>query len=76
MAESGLEHGRGRNLWLWMTEGAGAAEIGWGQPDDYDRCLAVMGPHVPADEVHGLCATAHIRVTGMTTAEHKHLEGR
>jgi hypothetical protein len=54
----------------WAVDGEGAAEIGWGEPDDYYRCLTVMGRHVPAEEVHGLCGNLHEEATGMSTAEH------
>lgn len=54
----------------WALHGAGAAEIGWGAGDDYYRCLAVMGKHVPAEMLHGLCGNLHEEATGMSTAEH------
>lgn len=63
----------------WAIHGAGGAEIGWGAPDDYYRCLVVMGRHVPARMVHGQCENLHEEATGMSTAEHTKLlagEGR
>lgn len=60
----------------WALHGAGAAEIGWGAADDYYHCLAVMGPHVPAGELHGICGNLHEEATGMSTAEHTKLLGK
>lgn len=57
----------------WALHGAGAAEIGWGAPDDYYRCLAVMGRHVDPKMLHGLCGNLHEEATGMSTAEHTKL---
>lgn len=74
MAVSGLEHGKGRNLWDYWTTGEGAAKIGWGAPGDYDRCVAEISKY-DAGGAHGLCSTMHIHVTGMTTAEHAAREG-
>lgn len=78
MAESGLESGPGRNLWKWFTQPgeAGADEIGWGSAGDYDRCVTLASQHVPANEVHGMCQTMHINVTGMTTSQHAAMEGK
>lgn len=60
----------------WAIDGGGAAEIGWGAPDDYNRCLAVLGRHVSPGEIHGLCANLHMEATGMTTTEHAKLLGK
>lgn len=57
----------------YFIHGQGAAEIGWGAPDDYYRCLTVVGRHVPAHEVHGLCENLHEIATGMSTADHEKL---
>ena len=59
----------------WAITGAGGAEIGWGGPGDYDKCLIVLGRHVNPSEVHGLCANLHQEATGMSTAEHAKLLG-
>jgi hypothetical protein len=59
----------------WATKGAGGAEIGWGAPGDYDRCLLVMGRHVDPKMLHGLCGNLHEIATGMSTAEHAKLLG-
>lgn len=75
MAQSGLEEGKGAHLWAYWVHGEGAAKIAWGAPGDYNRCVAELGKHVPAGEVHGLCANMHLRATGMSTAEHAKMEG-
>ena len=68
---SGLETSpQGRKLWAYWVRGAGAAKIGWGAPDDFDRCVAELAKYVGPGEVKGLCATMHIAATGMTTSEH------
>jgi hypothetical protein len=74
LAVSGLETSpQGRKLWAYWTRGLGAAKIGWGAPDDFDRCVAELAKYVSPGQVKGLCATMHIRATGMTTAEHAKL---
>lgn len=55
--------------------GEGAAKIGWGAPDDYDRCLLELEKYTPTG-AHGLCAEMHIAATGMTTTEHAKLLGK
>lgn len=60
----------------WAITGAGGAEIGWKQPDDYARCLVVLGRHVKPSEIHGLCANLHMEATGMTTTQHAKLLGK
>lgn len=60
-------------LMKYWAEGAGAAKIQWGLPDDFYRCVAQLGKYVPDGEVKGLCENLHVRATGMTTAEHTKL---
>lgn len=73
---SGLQTSvNGRKLWDYWVHGAGAAKIGWGAPDDYNRCRAELGKHVSPTQVDGLCANMHIAATGMTTTQHARLLG-
>lgn len=77
MAVSGLQTSpEGRKLWNYWVHGEGAADIGWGAPDDYARCLVEVGQHVDPAAVHGECANMHIAATGMTTTEHAKLLGK
>lgn len=56
----------------YWAHGAGAAKIQWGQPGDFDRCIAQVQKAVTdhgkpplADEtVKGLCANLHHEATG------------
>lgn len=76
MAISGLEDSpEGHKLWDYWVHGKGAAKIGWGNPDDYDRCLLELEKYTPTG-AHGLCAEMHIAATGMTTTEHAKLLGK
>lgn len=51
-------------LMRYWSEGEGAAKIGWGTPDDFYRCVALLGKYVPPNEVKGLCSNLHQRATG------------
>lgn len=49
----------------YWAEGPGAQRIQWGEPGDYDRCIALTSAAgVPPDKVHGYCQDLHIRATG------------
>lgn len=58
------------NYW---EHGEGAAQIGWGQPGDYDRCVLLLSKYVPT-MAHGLCENMHEHVLGISTATHAKLE--
>lgn len=61
-------------LEAYWVHGKGAAEIGWGGPGDYDKCVvALTAAGVPEHEVHGVCGNLHELATGMSTAEHAKL---
>ena len=60
-----------RLMRYWSIGGVGGAEIGWGVPGDFDKCVVLItkaiadGGHVPSpDMVKGLCANLHRRNTG------------
>jgi hypothetical protein len=42
---------------VWATLGLGAVKIAWGYQGDFERCVALLGPHV--DRPEGLCASYH-----------------
>jgi hypothetical protein len=52
-----------RLMRYWAT-GPGAARIRWGEPHDWDRCVAELGKHVGPGMVKGLCANLHQRALG------------
>jgi hypothetical protein len=74
MATSGLEVGRGRNLWTWWTKGEGLAL--WAEsPTPYRSLVAALARYVPAAEVHGLAATAYHAVFGVWPGRHDRHDG-
>jgi phage head maturation protease len=52
----------------YWVHGEGAAKIQWGQPGDFDRCVAELGKHI--DGAAGYCNLAHHAATGMWPAQH------
>jgi hypothetical protein len=59
-------------LRLYWVRGDGAARIAWGTPGDWDRCVALLSPHM-GERAKGYCELRHVEATGMTTAEHAKL---
>jgi hypothetical protein len=63
-------HAKGaEELRLYWVRGEGAAKIGWGAPGDWDRCVALLSPHM-GERAKGYCELRHQEATGMTTSEH------
>ena len=62
--QAGHEADTERLMHYW-SEGAGAAKIRWGEPDDFYRCEAHLGKYVQGDELKGLCARLHHRAIGV-----------
>jgi 2'-5' RNA ligase len=60
----------------WYTHGGGAAEIAWGTPGDFDRCVAVAGKHMTEEQAAGWCNLRHHDATGMYPATHAKLDGK
>ena len=70
-----------KKYWL---HGAGAAEVGWGTPGSFARCVKLVNEKIvehgrkplPDREVKGLCANLHREATGATPGnapgEHHH----
>lgn len=56
-------------LRLYWTKGEGAAQIQWGLPGDWARCVALLTPHM-GERAKGYCELRHVEATGMSTAEH------
>lgn len=52
---------------FWV-HGRGAAEVRWGEPGDFDRCVSHMRDKVRDPE--GLCATYHHKALGYWPATH------
>lgn len=70
LAESAKGHLAGaealRDYW---THGEGAAKIRWGQPGDFDRCVAELDKHMPG-KAEGYCNLLHKRALGYYPATH------
>jgi len=56
--------GDGEALIDWYNEGAGG-KIQWGQPGDFDACVAIAGKYL--DNPEGFCQLRHIDATGKPT---------
>ena len=67
MAAVGNHGNQGPNtqrLMEYWAHGKGAAEINWGVPGDFDRCVSRLSKYVPPSMVKGLCSNLHVRATG------------
>lgn len=71
-ASGGADQNRGHaeNLRHWYVEGGGAAEIGWGGPDDFDKCVAIASQHMDPERAKGYCNLRHHDATGEYPATH------
>lgn len=71
---------RARHLIAWFEHGRGAAEIGWGGPDDFAKCVALASQHMTESQAKGFCNLRHHGATGMWPAQHaaavRRAEGR
>jgi hypothetical protein len=56
--------GNAENLRHWYVHGGGAAEIGWGTPDDFYRCVAIAGKHMTPENARGYCNLRHQEAVG------------
>lgn len=59
--------GNAETLKKYWTEGEGAAKIRWGEPHDFDRCVAEVtkDAHGEVPDVKGYCANLHKRALGV-----------
>lgn len=62
--------GNAENLRRWYVRGEGAAQIDWGTPGDFERCVAIAGRHVADPE--GYCANRHKEATGKWPGREHH----
>jgi hypothetical protein len=68
-------HGNADDLKDWYTHGGGAAEIAWGTPGDFDRCVAVAGREAhDGGAGQGVLQPRHHDATGMYPATHAKLD--
>jgi hypothetical protein len=58
-------------LKAYWTTGKGAQLIRWGSPGDFDRCVALLEPHLGA-KAKGYCANRHHDATGEWPGPHAH----
>ncbi|MFD0352888.1 2'-5' RNA ligase family protein [Streptomyces sp. NPDC127110] len=63
-------HGNAEQLRQWYTACAGAAQIAWGTPGDFDRCLAVASKHMGLKDAKGYCNLRHHDALGIYPATH------
>lgn len=74
----GADRNRGgaENLRNWYVHGGGAAEIGWGTPGDFMRCVAIAGKHMTSERAKGYCNLRHQEAVGSPPGKgHKALLG-
>ncbi|WP_229921452.1 2'-5' RNA ligase family protein [Streptomyces noursei] len=71
-AAGGLDKNRGdaEQLRHWYVRGEGAAQIAWGSPGDFDRCVSIAGRHMSPDKAKGYCNLRHRDATGIYPATH------
>jgi 8-oxo-dGTP pyrophosphatase MutT (NUDIX family) len=65
---------RARHLIRWFEHGEGAAEIGWGEEGDFDRCTALAAEHMTVEQAHGFCNLRHHGALGYYPATHAAME--
>lgn len=68
-AEKAGKRGNPEALRRWFEEGAGG-QIAWGEPGDFDACVAVASEHMSQEQARGFCQLRHEAATGMATATH------
>jgi hypothetical protein len=56
--------GNAEQLRRWYVHGGGAAQIGWGTPDDFYRCVAIAGKHMSPENARGYCNLRHQEAVG------------
>lgn len=61
---------RARHLIRWYEHGQGAAEIAWGAPGDFGRCVAIAGEHMTEEQAKGFCNLRHHGALGIYPATH------
>jgi HK97 family phage prohead protease len=59
-------------LHKYWVHGEGAAKIGWGGPDDFEKCVLELGKYIK--DPQGYCNLAHHEATGMWPAQHAEME--
>ncbi|RSS97246.1 hypothetical protein EF903_01615 [Streptomyces sp. WAC05292] len=62
--------GNAEHLRQWYAEGEGAAQITWGSPGDFDRCVAIASKHMSPDDAKGYCNLRHHDALGIYPATH------
>ncbi|GAB2467692.1 hypothetical protein GCM10027187_39840 [Streptosporangium sandarakinum] len=60
-----------RRLRNWYVRGEGAARIGWETPGAFERCVALAGEHMMAEQARGFCAERHHDTTGRWPGRHE-----
>lgn len=49
----------------WYVHGQGAAQIRWGQPGDFDRCVRIARKHMDPEKAKGFCSNRHVDALGV-----------
>ncbi|MFF1600819.1 NUDIX domain-containing protein [Streptomyces mirabilis] len=68
----GADQNRGdaEQLRHWYVRGEGAAQIDWGTPGDFDRCVSIAGRHMTPENAKGYCNLRHKDALGIYPATH------
>jgi HK97 family phage prohead protease len=77
--ESPLPHpGSAERLHEYWVHGKGAAQIGWGAPGDFGRCVSLLMAHAhfTPDQARGYCNLAHHAALGIYPATHAKATGK
>jgi hypothetical protein len=71
-AEGGADQNRGNaeNLRRWYVHEGGAAEIRWGTPGDFGRCVKIAAKHMDPERAKGYCNLRHKDALGIYPATH------
>lgn len=73
MADTHPGDGDAEKLKRFWSHGKGAAEIRWGTPGDFNRCVVKLTPHL-GEGAKGYCADRHHDALGIWPATHAKLE--
>ncbi|MEU6460327.1 NUDIX domain-containing protein [Streptomyces sp. NPDC046976] len=77
-AAGGTDQNRGdaEQLRHWYVRGEGAAQVAWGSPGDFDRCVSIAGRHLSPENAKGYCNLRHKDALGVYPATHAAAEGK
>lgn len=68
--------GNAEQLRQYWAHGEGAAQIGWGSPGDFNRCVSLVSEHMGVEDAKGYCNLRHHEALGFYPATHAKMEGK